>query len=169
MKKWMLLWCCVTLPVLSAQWTNTVAPDFQLNDQAGKSRQLSEFKDRWLVVYFYPKDKTSGCTTEAQNFARDYDKFRRANAEVVGVSLDDVASHRDFASIHKLPFPLLADVDKKMSKAYGVLGLGGLYSKRETFVINPDGTIVKHYNDVDPENHSTELLRDLVALKLEPR
>lgn len=153
----------------AAQWENVVAPDFQLNDQHGKARNLAEFKGRWLVLYFYPKDKTPGCTTEARNFARDYSRFRQAGAEIVGVSLDDVASHKDFAATEKLSFPLLADVDKKMSKTYAVLGLGGLYSKRETFVIGPDGVIMKHYADVDADQHSAELLRDLVTLKAQPR
>lgn len=169
MKKLLLLLCLMSPLAFAAQWENVVAPDFQLNDQNGKARNLAEFKGRWLVLYFYPKDKTPGCTTEARNFARDYSRFKQAGAEIVGVSLDDVASHKDFAATVKLSFPLLADVDKKMSKSYGVLGLAGLYTKRETFVIGPDGVILKHYADVDADKHSAELLRDLVVLKAQPR
>jgi peroxiredoxin Q/BCP len=169
LKLFFCLLCFFASWAFAAQWEYVIAPDFQLNDQHNKGHNLAEFKGRWLVLYFYPKDKTSGCTIEARNFARDYSKFRQGGVDVVGVSLDDVSSHKEFATTSGLTFPLLADVDKKMSKAYDVLGLGGLYSKRQTFVINPEGVIVKHYADVDPEQHSSQLLRDLVALKAAPR
>jgi len=143
------------------------APAFALPDQHGKTRTLDDFAGRWLVLYFYPKDNTPGCTTEAKNFARDYGKFTAINTEIVGVSLDDVASHKDFADTVGAKFPLLADTDKQAAKAYKVLTSFGPvdYTKRQTFVINPEGLVVKHYTDVDADAHSAQLLADLAGLQ----
>ena len=143
------------------------APAFSLPDQHGKTRTLDEFAGRWLVLYFYPKDNTPGCTTEAKNFARDYGKFTAINTEIVGVSLDDVASHKDFADTVGAKFPLLADTDKQAAKVYKVLTSFGPvdYTKRQTFVINPEGLVVKHYTDVDADEHSAQLLTDLAVLQ----
>ena len=143
------------------------APAFSLPDQHGKTRTLEDFAGRWLVLYFYPKDNTPGCTTEAKNFVRDYDKFSALHAEIVGVSLDDVASHKDFADTVGAKFPLLADTDQQAAKAYKVLTSFGPvdYTKRQTFVINPEGLVVKHYTDVDAGEHSAQLLSDLALLQ----
>jgi len=165
MRKTLWLLLLLTPLVYASKWDGIAAPEFQLRDQHAQLRRLSDFKGRWLVLYFYPKDDTPGCTIEARNFARDYAQFQKLNADVVGVSLDDVASHKAFATTSKLSFTLLADVDKQASKAYDVLGLAGLYSKRQTFVIDPAGVIVKHYDSVDPDNHAAQLLRDLSALQ----
>ena len=143
------------------------APDFAMPDQNGVVRHLDSFKGHWLVLYFYPKDRTPGCTTEAKNFTRDYAQFKQLNAEVVGVSLDDVASHKDFAEVTGAPFLLLSDTDKKAAKMYDVLfDMGPIeLTKRQTFVINPDGLVVKHYRDVSAGEHSAQLLQDLRGLQ----
>ncbi len=143
------------------------APGFSLPDQNGKIRTLESFAGRWLVLYFYPKDNTPGCTTEAKNFVRDYSQFTALNSEIVGVSLDDVASHKDFADTVGAKFPLLADTGKQAATAYKVLTSFGPmdYTKRQTFVINPEGQIVKHYTDVKADEHSAQLLADLVNMQ----
>ncbi len=149
------------------RWQGALAPTFELPDQDGDVHKLSEYRGRWLVLYFYPKDKTPGCTIEAQNFGKSYAQFQALDAEIVGVSLDDVESHKEFAEIHKLPFPLLADPEREAARAYDVLTeIGPLkYTRRETFVIDPDGVIVRHYEDVDHEIHARQLLEDLPELK----
>ncbi len=143
------------------------APGFSLPDQNGKVHTLESFAGRWLVLYFYPKDNTPGCTTEAKNFVRDYQQFKTLNTEIVGVSLDDVASHKDFAEVVGAQFPLLADTEKKAATAYKVLTSFGPvdYSKRQTFVINPEGLVVKHYAEVKADEHSAQLLTDLKTLQ----
>jgi len=143
------------------------APAFSLPDQSGKVHTLDSFAGRWLVLYFYPKDNTPGCTTEAKNFVRDHSQFTALNAEIVGVSLDDVASHKDFAETVGAPFLLLADTDKAAAKVYKVLTSFGPveFTKRQTFVINPDGMVVKHYVEVNAGEHSAQLLADLALLQ----
>jgi peroxiredoxin Q/BCP len=142
------------------------APDFRLQDQNGDWHALADYRGQWLAVYFYPKDDTPGCTTEACNFRDNIYAFRAIGANVVGVSLDDVASHRDFAEKHRLPFILLADTDGEMARAYGVLRDWKLVqiAARESFIVNPDGIIVKHYEDVDPDTHTDEVLAELERL-----
>ncbi|HET9679977.1 MAG TPA: peroxiredoxin, partial [Gammaproteobacteria bacterium] len=141
----------------------TAAPVFKLQDQNGEWQSLADYKNQWVVLYFYPKDDTPGCTTEACNFRDAIFKFNDMNVQVLGVSLDDVESHAAFAEKYHLPFPLLADTSKKTARAYGVLSDFGPFefASRETFVINPQGVIAKHYEDVDPETHTTILLADL--------
>ena len=148
----------------------TVAPEFKLQDQKGQWHTLADHKGKWIVLYFYPKDDTPGCTTEACNFRDQVFKLRDAGADVLGVSLDDVKSHAEFAEKYKLPFPLLADTNKDASKAYGVLTsmIGFHYAKRETFIINPKGIIAKHYEGVDPKVNAAEVLADLETLKAKP-
>lgn len=143
------------------------APDFRLQDQNGNWQTLSDYRGQWVVLYFYPKDDTPGCTTEACNFRDDIFKFRALGAKILGVSLDDVSSHREFAEKYHLPFPLLADTGHGVAKDYGVLSsfLGFKVASRETFVIDPQGRIVRHYADVDPEDHSARTLADLKALQ----
>lgn len=136
------------------------APEFELLDQNKKTQRLKDYRGKWVVLYFYPKDDTPGCTTEACNFRDDYFRIRALGASVLGVSLDDVASHQAFASKYHLPFPLLADTGKQVAKAYNVLrGFGAFsYASRQTFIIDPGGTIAKHYQSVRPRQHATEII-----------
>jgi peroxiredoxin Q/BCP len=142
------------------------APAFRLQDQSGAWRSLSDYTGKWLVVYFYPKDGTPGCTKQVCAFRDDITKVRQAGAEVVGVSVDDVASHREFAEKHNVPFPLLADSDHATSRAYGVLTskLGFSVARRDTFIVDPHGRIAKHYPEVDPVANVAEVVQDLGAL-----
>ena len=142
------------------------APGFELPDQNGDMHSLEDYRDGWVALYFYPKDDTPGCTTEACEFRDDIFKFRRMDTQILGVSLDDEASHKEFAEKYGLPFPLLADPDGTTADAYGVKTrwLGISIAKRQTFLIDPQGRIAKHYEDVDPDTHSAELLADLAEL-----
>ncbi len=142
------------------------APEFELPDQTGQLHSLEDYRDQWVVLYFYPKDETPGCTTEACEFRDNIFEFRAANAQILGVSFDDVESHAEFAENHSLPFPLLADTEGKAAEAYGVKTrmLGFTVAKRQTFLIGPDGTLVKHYEKVKPATHSQEVLADLHEL-----
>ncbi|MHA6205054.1 peroxiredoxin [Dyella soli] len=143
------------------------APDFRLQDQNGKWHTPADHHGHWLVMYFYPKDFTPGCTTEVCTFRDDIAKLRQAGADVVGVSLDDVKSHADFAAKYHVPFPLLSDADRKAAQSYGVLAsmAGMKYARRTTFLIDPQGKIAKVYQDVDPEKSSAQVLADLKTLK----
>jgi peroxiredoxin Q/BCP len=142
------------------------APGFELRDQDGQLHSLEDYRDQWVVLYFYPKDDTPGCTTEACEFRDNIFAFKELNAQILGVSLDDVDSHKAFAENHGLPFPLLADADGVVSSAYGVKTrmLGISIAKRQTFVIDPEGRIARHYEKVDPDTHSAELLADLAEI-----
>ena len=142
------------------------APEFELPDQDGQLHSLEDYRDQWVVLYFYPKDETPGCTTEACEFRDNIFEFKKINAQILGVSLDDVASHQKFAENHNLPFPLLADTEGKASEAYGVKTkmFGMTVAKRQTFLIAPDGTIAKHYETVKPADHSMQVLADLKSL-----
>ena len=143
------------------------APGFVLVDQKAKQRGLADFRGRWLVLYFYPKNNTPGCTTEACQFRDDHIKFDKVNADVLGVSIDNQASHAEFTKKYSLPFPLLADTDGKVASAYGsFFSFGPLkYAKRHTFIIDPAGRIAKIYRKVEPKTHSDLVLRDLVSLQ----
>ena len=143
------------------------APAFALPDQAGKMHALADYAGRWLVLYFYPKDDTPGCTTEACNFRDDIVRIRRLGAEVVGVSVDDVASHAQFAAKHTLPFPLLADEGGKVAESYGALRdlMVMKMAKRQTYIIDPQGRVAQRYLDVDPETHAAEVVADLERLQ----
>ena len=142
------------------------APEFELSDQDGQLHSLEDYRDQWVVLYFYPKDGTPGCTTEACEFRDNIFAFRDMNVQILGVSLDDVESHKKFAENHSLPFPLLADTEGETSTAYGVKTrmFGMTVAKRQTFIISPDGNVVKHYETVDPDGHSVEVLADLKEL-----
>lgn len=144
-----------------------VAPDFRLQDQNGHWHTPADHKGRWLVMYFYPKDFTGGCTTQVCTFRDDIAKLRKAGADVVGVSLDNVQSHQAFAEKYHVPFPLLSDATHKVASTYGVLTSQGSmqYAKRTTFLIDPQGKIAKVYQDVDPEKNSSQVLADLATLK----
>ena len=143
------------------------APDFELKDGEGKTAKLSDFKGKKVVLYFYPKDDTSGCTKEACNFRDNLAQLKKLNAEVLGVSNDDEASHKKFAEKYNLPFRLLADVDKKVSKDYGVYELKNMYGKeyygitRSTFVIDENGKIQQIYHKVNPEEHIKEIMLEV--------
>lgn len=142
------------------------APDFELPDQAGQLHSIEDYRGQWVALYFYPKDDTPGCTTEACEFRDNIFAFRDLNCQILGISLDDEDSHRDFAEKYSLPFPLLADTSGTTADAYGVKTrkYGMTMAKRQTFLIDPEGRIAKHYDTVDPEAHSAELLADLEAL-----
>ena len=143
------------------------APEFRLQDQSGKWVSLAEQRGKWVVLYFYPKDNTPGCTTQACEFRDNIFAFRDAGAVILGISVDDVASHKKFAEEHSLPFPLLADSSKEVARRYGVLRSLGVMevARRETFLIDPQGRIVRHYGSVDPKGHSQIVLADLKALQ----
>ena len=142
------------------------APEFELADQQGQLHSLEDYRDQWVVLYFYPKDETPGCTTEACEFRDNIFAYQELNAQILGVSLDDVESHRKFAENHDLPFPLLADTEGSTADAYGVKTkmMGWTVAKRQTFLIDPDGNIARHYEKVDPDEHSAQVLADLESL-----
>ena len=144
----------------------SAAPGFNLQDQNGDWHNLEDFRGKWLAVYFYPKDDTPGCTTEACNFRDNIYAFRGIGAEVVGISVDDVDSHKEFATKYKLPFTILADVGGETSDSYGVLIDYKMtqIASRQSFLVNPDGVIVKHYGEVDPDTHTDQVLEDLKSL-----
>jgi peroxiredoxin Q/BCP len=146
--------------------TGQPAPDFELPDQTGQLHSIEDYRGQWVALYFYPKDDTPGCTTEACEFRDNIFAFRDLSCQILGVSLDDEASHREFAEKYGLPFPLLADTEGMAADAYGVKAkmYGMTLAKRQTFLIDPEGRIAKHYENVDPETHSTELLADLEEL-----
>ncbi len=139
------------------------APTFTLPSQTGTPTSLASFHGKWVVLYFYPKDGTSGCTLEAHNFQQDAEKYDKLHAVIVGVSVDSVDSHKAFCAKEGLNFHLLSDADKKVVAEYGSLGNYGLFkiAKRNTFLINPQGKIVKVWTGVDPSHHSTEVLAEL--------
>jgi len=144
-----------------------IAPDFELTDQDGQLHSIEDYRGKWVALYFYPKDDTPGCTTEACEFRDDIFAFRNLDCQILGVSLDDVESHKEFSEKHGLPFPLLADTDGTTAAAYGVKTrmLGVAYAKRQTFLIDPEGIVARHYANVDPDSHSAELLADLEELQ----
>ncbi|MBI3571998.1 thioredoxin-dependent thiol peroxidase [Candidatus Kaiserbacteria bacterium] len=146
------------------------APDFTLPDQEGREHALMQYRGKWLLLYFYPKDDTPGCTIEACTIRDQFKDLKGIGAVVVGVSTDSVASHRKFANAYKLPFTLLADVNKEVVGKYGVFGekkfMGRTYmgTRRTSFLINPEGKIAKVYEKVKPELHAAEVIADLKTL-----
>jgi thioredoxin-dependent peroxiredoxin len=145
----------------------TPAPDFTLNSQESKPVSLHDFKGKWVVLYFYPKDFTSGCTVEAHNFQRDLAQYEQKNAVILGVSVQDEASHQQFCTKEGLNFKLLADTKQEVSTLYdSVMNFGvAKLSARHTFLIDPTGVVRKVYLDVKPQQHSEEVLADLTALQ----
>ena len=144
------------------------APSFSLPSQEDASVSLTQYKGKWVVLYFYPKDMTSGCTIEAHNFQRDLPKYDALNAVVLGVSLDTVESHKTFCTKDSLSFRLLADPDGKVISAYGVpANVRGemKYASRDTFLIGPDGKVLKFWEVKDIDNHSDEVLAAIAAAK----
>ncbi|MBU0621855.1 MAG: peroxiredoxin [Gammaproteobacteria bacterium] len=142
------------------------APDFELPDQSGVKHTLKEYAGKWLVLYFYPKDDTPGCTQEACAFRDDLHKLAALGAQVVGISVDDSASHAEFAKKYHLPFPLLADSSGEVATKYGALTnlLLVRFAKRYTFLIDPQGKVAKVYLKVETSKHSTEIIEDLKQL-----
>lgn len=140
------------------------APSFKLPSQDGTDFSLNDFKGKWVVLYFYPKDMTQGCTIEAHGFQNDLAKYDAANAVILGVSVDSVDSHKQFCAKDSLTFKLLADTDKKTVDAYGSLSERGVAS-RNTFLIGPDGKIAKVWTAVKPQHHSEEVLSALAEVK----
>lgn len=143
------------------------APLFCLFDQDNKQHCLSDYLGQWVLVYFYPKDDTPGCTKEACALRDSWAEFKKYNAVVLGISGDSVSSHKKFEEKYSLPFPLLADEDREVLEDFGVLGEKSMFGKkymgikRESFLVNPEGEIVKHYTNVKPEIHAEEVLVDL--------
>ncbi|MEJ2515132.1 MAG: peroxiredoxin [Gammaproteobacteria bacterium] len=153
-------------PAAASPAVGDPAPGFQLLDQKGEAHRLEDYAGKWVVMYFYPKADTPGCTTEACAFRDNIFAFREMGAEIVGISLDVVSSQQEFAEKYSLPFTLLSDAEGEVAESYGVLRNLGVMkmAKRETFIIAPDGTIARHYDDVDPDEHSAEVLADLKTL-----
>lgn len=145
----------------------SMAPEFNLPDQHGKPRQLSEWRGKWVVLYFYPKNDTPGCTEEACTFRDDLEQLTALDAQVVGLSVDTSESHKAFAEKYKLPFPLLADSKADVATRYGALSnwLVIKLAKRYTFLIDPQGKVAKVYLSVDTSRHSAEIVSDLRQFK----
>lgn len=148
------------------------APNFSLSDAEGKEIELAQLRGHWVVLYFYPRDLTPGCTKEACGFRDAYDDYQKRDLIVLGVSADEPQTHAKFAKKHQLPFPLLCDRDAQVATAYGCYGLKKFMGKefmgihRTTFIIDPQGKIVRIYRKVKPEPHALEVLQDLA---LEPQ
>src|ERR1700678_1092615 len=145
----------------------SAAPDFTLPSQESASVNLKDYRGRWVVLYFYPKDQTPGCTREAHNFQADQAKYDARHAVILGVSVDSVDSHKKFCAREGLNFKLLADTDGRVSGAYGPLTNLGVvkFAKRNTFLIDPAGKVAKAYTNVDPARHSEEVLGALDQLQ----
>lgn len=148
-----------------------LAPDFKALDQDGKTHKLSDYKGKWVLIYFYPKDDTPGCTKEACSIRDTWPDFKKLKVQVFGVSIQDEKSHKKFEEKYKLPFTLLVDKDKKIVEKYGVWGkkkfMGREYmgTLRQSFLIDPKGKITKIYDKVNPETHAEDILEDLKKLK----
>ncbi len=149
----------------------TKAPSFKASDQEGVVRSLKDYAGKWVILYFYPKDDTPGCTKEACSFRDGFALYKRAGIEVIGVSVDSVKKHAKFVEKYSLPFTLLSDEDKKIVEAYGVWGekkfMGRTYmgTNRVSYLINPEGKIAKVYDKVKPEEHADEVLADVKQLR----
>lgn len=147
------------------------APDFSLPDQKGKNHSLSDYKGKWIVLYFYPKDNTPGCTTEACGFRDEYASFQNLNAIIIGISKDSVQSHDKFIQKFNLPFTLLSDKDGEVIESYGAWRLKSMYGKsfmgivRSTYLINPEGIVAKIYPKVNVKEHAEEIIHDLHTLQ----
>jgi peroxiredoxin Q/BCP len=147
------------------------APNFKAVDQDGEKHSLSDYAGKYLILYFYPKDLTPGCTIEAEKFRDNISKLKKLGVAVLGASCDSEETHNKFACKYKLNFPLLADEDKEIVKKYGVWVEKSMYGKkymgiqRDTFLIGPNGKVLKHYIKVKPETHVSELIADIEYLQ----
>ena len=162
----LLIFLCAPLFAGEPPLQGSDAPSFNLQDQNGDWHKLEDYRGQWLAVYFYPRDDTPGCTKEACNFRDNIYAFKAIDAAVVGISVDDVDSHKKFSDKYKLPFTILADDDGETARAYGVLRDYKLLklASRQSFLVDPDGKIAKHYGDVDPDTHTEEVLTDIKNL-----
>ena len=162
-----LLACAMGGPAAEELQTGQDAPQFQLLDQAGTAHRLSEYRGRWVVLYFYPKDDTPGCTEEACRFRDDILHLNELGAQVLGVSLDSRERHAEFAGKYNLQFPLLSDIDGKVAASYGSLRNLGIMklAHRHTFIIDPRGRVAKIYRKVSPKTHSAQVVDDLKVLQ----
>ena len=144
-----------------------LAPNFNLQDQNGEWHSLEDYKGQYVVLFFYPKDGTPGCTTEACSFRDNIFEFKSLDTQILGVSLDDVDSHQEFSEKYSLPYPILADVNQDCADDYGVLGkfMMMTIAKRQSFIIDPQGRILKHYSKVNPDSHTNEVIEDQRALE----
>lgn len=146
---------------------HTKAPNFSAHDQFGELHDLKKYKNKWLLIYFYPKDNTPGCTMEACAIKNAWSDFQDANITVLGVSADSVQSHLSFAQKYSLPFPLLSDANRTMIKSYEALGTKKMFGRsyegilRISYLIAPNGTIAKVYPKVKPQDHAAEILHDV--------
>jgi thioredoxin-dependent peroxiredoxin len=165
MKKFILsTFVLIFTPLLMCLAPGDVAPDISAKNQDGKIIHIGDHKGHYVLLYFYPKDETAGCTKEACSLRDNYEKIKQMNALVYGVSRQDAESHKKFIAHHKLPFDLLVDSDGAIGKAYGVDSMPGVgFSKRESLLIGTDGKVIKHYVNVNPETHVDEVLADLKA------
>ncbi|MGE0824585.1 MAG: peroxiredoxin [Candidatus Binatia bacterium] len=160
-----LVFALATITYAEVPAAGTPAPEFTLSSNEGREVTLQEYRGKWVVLYFYPKDFTSGCTLEANNFQRDLAKYEQANAVVLGVSVDSAESHKDFCAKEGLQFKLLSDPEAKVSKQYGSVMEynGSTLSARNTFLIDPAGKIAKVFLAVKPSGHSEEVLAELAS------
>ena len=171
MKKLLALLLSLAAPfALANAEVGKAAPEFRLQDQTGAWRSLADYRGKWVVLYFYPKDGTPGCTTQACEIRDDIFAFRKANAVVLGVSVDSVDSKKEFAKENSLPFPVLSDASTETTKAYGSLTSYPQFklfniARRDTFIIDPEGRIAKRFDNVDPNGHSKMVLAELAALQ----
>jgi len=175
MRSWIIF--LIVLVLVGAAWrfakagptpeVGSMAPDFSLPSQDGSQISLKDFRGKWVVLYFYPKDFTSGCTIEAHNFQRDQDEYAKRNAVVIGISVDNADSHKQFCAKEGLNFKLLADTEHKVSTMYGsVMNFGVTQvAARHTFLIDPQGKIERAYTSVDPNKHSQEVIAALDELQ----
>ena len=159
--------CASSTPAGSAPSVGSMAPEFTLSSQEGTPVSLKEYRGKWVVLYFYPKDFTSGCTIEAHNFQRDLAQYQQRGVVILGVSVDSADSHKQFCTKEGLNFKLLADTDHKVSSAYNSLTNLGIVkiASRHTFIINPEGKVVRVFTEVNPNQHSAEVLAALAELQ----
>ncbi len=162
----MLISLGLATPAMADLTIGDAAPPFRLQDQKGNWHSLDQYNGKWVVLYFYPKDDTPGCTKEACAFRDNIYAFEDIGAIILGVSLDDVASHEAFAEKYSLPFSLLSDAETTTAINYGVLKKLGpfTFAKRQSFIIDPAGNIARHYETVNAESHSVKVLADLKIL-----
>lgn len=169
MKKWMaMIMMATALNAAQAAKQGDEAPAFEANSTKGAVK-LADFKGKWLVLYFYPKADTPGCTKESCSLRDGYEQIQKAGAEILGVSLDTVEAQQKFKDKYKLPFDLVADTDKKVAKAYDALMITGLMTSRVTYLIDPEGKVAHVFDKVDTGAHNNQVLKELERLKAEKK
>ena len=155
---------CLQMAHAASPTLGAAAPEFRLQDQNGKWHQLKDYRGKWLALYFYAKDESPTCTAQANDFLDRVADFKQANAVIVGISVDDVESHKKFADKQKLSYPILADPTKATAKRFDVVNFTG-FARRETFLIDPQGVIVKRYIVADPKGHAHGVLKDIAGFQ----